>query len=65
MARTNQIRASDEEYKTLNEAQKKLIKHGLNALPEELREYVTDFALGEIVMVSAKLLIKQLEKGGS
>lgn len=62
MARTKLVRLSDNEYTALVDAQKKLIECGINSLPEEVRKEVTDFDLGSIAAVSARMLIKCLEK---
>lgn len=62
MGRTKLVKLFQSEYDTLVEAQKKLMKCGINSLPEELRKDVTDFDLGSIVGVSAQILIKSLEK---
>ena len=64
MGRTKLVKLSQDEYDILVEAQKKLMKCGLNSLPEELRKDVTDFDFGSIVGVSVQLLINQLEKKG-
>ena len=62
MGRTKLVKLSQGEYDTLVKAQEKLMEHGINSLPEELRKDVTDFNLGSIVGVSAQTLINKLEK---
>ena len=62
MGRTKLVKLSENEYVTLVEAQEKLMKCGINSLPEELRKDVTDFDLGSIVGVSARILINLREK---
>ena len=62
MGRTKLVKLSENEYATLVEAKEKLMKCGINSLPEELRKDVTDFDLGSIVGTSAQILINQLKK---
>ena len=64
MGRTKLVKLFQSEYDILVEAQKKLMKCGINSLPEELRKDVTDFDLGSIVKAGAQLLINQLQKEG-
>lgn len=61
MGRTKLVKLFEAEYATLVGAQKELMHHGINSLPEELRKNVTDFALGNIVEISARMLINWLE----
>ena len=64
LGRTKLVKLSQNEYDTLVEAQEKLMKCGINSLPEELRKDVTDFDFGSIVGIGARLLINLLEKEG-